>query len=162
MENVEKIKELLTKLSIEQLNAIDVLITGASDREVAEKVGVSRQVVTNWRLYHPEFQAELGRRREAVWSLSADKMRSLLPRALAILDETFDDSKNPDRLKLALEIINRSGIFEAFKSGHHTDAMRIIEAKTPSKSFMVLDQPDEASKMETMRRLHKQLKEGIE
>ena len=89
-------------------------------------------------------------------------MRSLLPRALAILDETFDDSKNPDRLKLALEIINRSGIFEAFKSGHHTDAMRIIEAKTPSKSFMVLDQPDEASKMETMRRLHKQLKEGNE
>ncbi len=36
-------------LSIEQQNAIDMLVLGKSDREVAEAVGVSRQTVCGWR-----------------------------------------------------------------------------------------------------------------
>ena len=51
------------ELSIEQLNAIDLLATGKSDREVAEVVGVSRQTVCAWRLYDPYFRAELNKRR---------------------------------------------------------------------------------------------------
>jgi len=43
------------KLSVEQLNAIDLLVTGKTDQEVADLVGVSRSTVTFWRLYNPTF-----------------------------------------------------------------------------------------------------------
>ena len=39
----------VTNLSVEQLNAIDLLVQGLSDREVAEKVNVARETVTRWR-----------------------------------------------------------------------------------------------------------------
>lgn len=57
-------------LTIEQLNAIDVLITGKSDQAVADAVGVSRPTVTSWRLYDPYFQAELNKRRRETWGCS--------------------------------------------------------------------------------------------
>lgn len=36
------------QLNIEQENAIDLLIQGKSDREVAEAIGVARQTVNQW------------------------------------------------------------------------------------------------------------------
>ena len=41
------------QLSIEQQNAIDLLVQGKSDRETAEAIGVSRQTVNNWRNNDP-------------------------------------------------------------------------------------------------------------
>lgn len=49
------------QLSVQQLNAVELLILGKSDREVAEQVGVTRQTVSGWRLHDPFFQAELNR-----------------------------------------------------------------------------------------------------
>jgi hypothetical protein len=43
------------RLNVQQLNAIDLLVTGCSDWEVAEKMGVDRNTVTRWRNYHPAF-----------------------------------------------------------------------------------------------------------
>ncbi len=37
------------QLNIEPENAIDLLIQGKSDREVAEAIGVARQTVNQWR-----------------------------------------------------------------------------------------------------------------
>ncbi|GFN22439.1 helix-turn-helix domain-containing protein [Thermanaeromonas sp. C210] len=45
-------------LSIEQLNAIDLLVLGKTDKEVAEAVGVHRCTVTSWRLYNPYFEVD--------------------------------------------------------------------------------------------------------
>ena len=59
-------------LNVEQLNAIDLLITGKTDQEVAEQIGKTRQTVCNWRRYHPVFQAQLNQRRAAVWGCGGD------------------------------------------------------------------------------------------
>ena len=50
-------------LTIEQLNAIDLLVTGKTDQAVADAVGVARPTVTCWRLYDPHFEAALNQRR---------------------------------------------------------------------------------------------------
>jgi DNA-binding NarL/FixJ family response regulator len=50
-------------LTIEQENAIDLLLTGKSDREVAETIGVHRMTVQQWRTAHPLFMATLAQRR---------------------------------------------------------------------------------------------------
>jgi hypothetical protein len=157
---VSQIKERITTLSIEQQNAIDLLITGISDREVAEKVGVVRQTVTKWRSFHPEFIAELGRRREEVWGFSADKIRSLLPRAIEVVEQTIDDPQNPDRLKLAVEILKQSGIIGTFKIQQVTDAMRIIEQQTPNSSWKKLDEPTESDKIEGMKRIFMKMEDS--
>ena len=157
---INQIKERITTLSIEQQNAIDLLITGISDQEVATKVGVVRQTVAKWRLYHPEFMAELGRRREEVWGFSADKIRSLLPRAIEVVEQTIDDPQNPDRLKLSVEILKQSGIFGIFKIQQVTDAMKIIERQTPNSSFKLLDEPTESDKIEGMKSILKKLEDS--
>ena len=65
--------------TVEQLNAIDHLVHGATDQETAEAVGVHRVTVTRWRNYDVVFQAELNRRRREVWQVSTDRLRALLP-----------------------------------------------------------------------------------
>ena len=41
------------RLSVEQLNAIDILVQGRTDQETAETVGVARETVTRWRNDNP-------------------------------------------------------------------------------------------------------------
>ena len=47
------------QLSQEQMNAVEHLIQGKSDRAVSEAAGVSRQTVWEWRNRDPLFIAEL-------------------------------------------------------------------------------------------------------
>jgi FixJ family two-component response regulator len=42
-------------LSVEQEHAIDGLVTGKTDRETAEAVGVSRRTVQPWRTQHRSY-----------------------------------------------------------------------------------------------------------
>ena len=99
------------ELSIEQLNAIDLLLTGKIDRDVAEAVGVSRQTVCGWRLHDPYFRAELNKRRKEVWGASVDKLRSLLPKALEVLERELDDG--PNSYRAALKVLELAGLATA-------------------------------------------------
>ena len=56
--------EMLRRLSEQQLCAIEALIGGSSIQEAADAAGVNRVTVSRWRNHHPEFQAELNRRRD--------------------------------------------------------------------------------------------------
>jgi hypothetical protein len=87
-------------LTIEQLNAIDLLITGKTDQEVADEVRVNRVTVTKWRNYDIYFQAELNKRRKGIWSASLDKMRALVPKAMERLEKEID---NENGWKIALK-----------------------------------------------------------
>lgn len=83
------------ELTARQQNAIELLVTGHSDAAVAERVKVTRVTVTRWRLYHLTFQAELNRRRQEVWGGQADRVRSLLRRAVRVFRRQVD-SDDPD------------------------------------------------------------------
>ena len=74
------------QLSIEQQNAIDLLLQGKSDRATAEVVGVSRQTVWEWRNHDPLFIAELNRQRHELWSEANERMKSLANRALDVVE----------------------------------------------------------------------------
>lgn len=72
-------------LTVEQRNAVDRLVAGDTDQAAADAAGVNRVTVSKWRLYDPAFQAALNARRQEVWGASADKLRSLVPKALDAL-----------------------------------------------------------------------------
>lgn len=94
------------KLNIEQLNAIDLLVTGKTDQEVADLVGVSRSTVTGWRLYNPTFAAELNKRRKEVWGAAGDRLRTLLLKAFDVVESAL----NAGDIKAALEFLKVAGV----------------------------------------------------
>ncbi|MGI8424695.1 MAG: hypothetical protein ACR2NO_11410 [Chloroflexota bacterium] len=103
----------VTALSIEQENAINLLLTGASDQSVASRLKLGRSTVHRWRHYHPLFIAELRRRRVAGRESSVDSVRSLVPRAL---DTVRDQIVNGDG-HLSLAFLHKAGIFGTRETG---------------------------------------------
>lgn len=99
------------RLSVEQENAIDLLVQGKNDRETAEVVGVARQTVTEWRNNNANFIAELNRRRQEVWGGQVDRLRQLVAKAVDVL---ADDIKGKDerlRQAAAVHILRAVGLY---------------------------------------------------
>jgi len=82
----------IRQLSQEQMNAIEHLLLGKSDRSAAETVGVSRQTICEWRNHDPLFIAELNRQRSELWWESRERLKSLANRALDAVEVQLDSS----------------------------------------------------------------------
>lgn len=95
-------------MSLEQENAIDLLVLGQADQDVADAVGVTRQTVCGWRNHHAGFQAALNARRLDIWGGACDRMRALLPKALAALEAAVA-GENPD-WRAAAKVIELAGL----------------------------------------------------
>jgi hypothetical protein len=67
----------LRDLTDAQRLAIDALLTGSTDQEAADAAGVTRETVNRWRNHHPEFQAELNRRRKLTEDQHSDIVRQM-------------------------------------------------------------------------------------
>lgn len=132
----------LRHLTIQQQNVIDMLVTGCSDREAAEKVGINRSTVTRWRLYHPAFQAELNTQRAAVWGVAKEKLRALIPEAVDVVAEAIKDSTNPDRAKLALDLLRSVKVPDGLNMiDGRTDSGAILEAEAYESPYSSLTKP---------------------
>ena len=94
-------------LSVAKANAIDLLVSGATDQEAADAVGVTRQTVNGWRNHDPEFIAALNARRLDVWGGAADRLRALLPTALATLEAALSDKRD---WRAAVAVIELAGL----------------------------------------------------
>jgi len=93
-------------LTLEQENAIELLVAGKTDRETADAVGVHRVTVTKWRHYDPLFQAELNRSRHDLWAGSIDRLRGLLPRAFDALERALEGDQG---WRVALKLVELVG-----------------------------------------------------
>ena len=82
------------ELSERQKTAVELLLRGMSDIEVATQIGVDRGTVFRWR-GNVAFQRELERQRRAMWERSASEIQSMVGPALEILRKqlTGDDPK---------------------------------------------------------------------
>ena len=96
-------------LTLTQQNAVDLLAAGKNDTDTAAALSLNRVTVTRWRLYSPEFRAALADQRAAIWGASADRLRSLLPKALDLLSEAIEDADASDRVAVALAVLKLAG-----------------------------------------------------
>ncbi len=94
-------------LSVAKANAIDLLVTGATDQEAADAVGVTRQTVNGWRNHDPAFIAALNARRHDVWGSAADRLRALLPTALDTLETALTEKRD---WRAAVAVIELAGL----------------------------------------------------
>jgi hypothetical protein len=97
------------QLSQKQFNAIDLLILGLLDADVAEKVGVSRQTVNQWRNQDSLFVALLNYRRQEIWNSQVDKLRRLISKAIDVLAEELESEDKKQRHSAAVIILKAVG-----------------------------------------------------
>jgi hypothetical protein len=96
-------------LSIEQRNAIDLLIVGKSDQETADAIGVARQTVQVWRTEHLLFQSELEKARARLWRVTAERLRGLMAKALDNIQAAIEEGN----VKASFELLKAAGIYGA-------------------------------------------------
>jgi hypothetical protein len=113
-------------LSIEQHNAIDLLILGHTDHTVAEQVRVAREIICRWRNENPYFMAELNRRRKEVWQTAQERLRGLAGKAIDILEQALQ----PDDVKTAVTVLRAANLYGNVGAPHgETDPELVLLAQ---------------------------------
>jgi len=125
-EQIDKTYELMLerseapKLTPEQLNAIDLLILGKTDREVAEEVGVRRETVTKWHK-NPFFSAELSVRREELWVDAKLRLKALAHEAVNVLNRGLSSADEKVAITAAVHILKTVGLYGEAKQDFGPD-----------------------------------------
>ncbi len=100
----------INKLNTKQEMAIELMLQGLNDSQVANQVGVSRQWVNNWRNHDEEFIKTLQHRRRIIQEIHTNQLMHLVEISLTIIKEELSKADNKIKLKTALQIIKISGI----------------------------------------------------
>ena len=117
-------------LSIEQRNAIDLLILGKTDQETADRVGVSRETVWSWHHEHPIFMSTLELRRAEVWGTTGERLRSLMSRAVDNLAAAVEGGD----LKASIELLKCTSMYGGVVNVlSETDPEKIIKAQAEAQ-----------------------------
>ncbi len=115
-EMVERMQERspAPRLTPEQLNAIDLLIFGKTDKEVAETLGIGRNTISKW-YKNAFFIAELNSRREALWVDSKFRLKSLVAEAVNVLTNGLHSSDEKIAITAAVHILKTVGLYGEVK-----------------------------------------------
>ena len=97
-------------LNANQIKAIELLVSGKSDRRVAETIEVSRETVTRWRT-NPYFSSELNKQRNALFSTAMRRLWGLTAKAIDNIETLIDDGDRTASLDL-LKMIGFRGLKE--------------------------------------------------
>jgi hypothetical protein len=94
-------------LSPQQQTAITLLVSGKNLQDTATALDVERSTVSKWVNHHAGFQAALNQRRQELWADLVDHLRSLAPKAVAVLARELD-GETP--MPAALAILRACGL----------------------------------------------------
>jgi hypothetical protein len=99
------------KLTPEQLNAIDLLILGKTEKEVSETIGVRRETVSRWHK-NAFFIAELNIKRETLWVDSKLRLKALASEAVDVLTNGLHSSDEKIAITAAVHILKVTGLYD--------------------------------------------------
>ena len=123
------------QLSIEQENAIDLLIQGKGDREVAEAVHVSRQTVNQWQNHDAVFVAALNARRQETWGSQSERLRNLVAKAIDVLEEDLSSDEKKLRQSAAIHILKSVKLYGRDLQPYGETAPEGIEREWDREAF---------------------------
>lgn len=125
------------KLTPEQLNAIDLLILGKTDREVSEHVGVRRETVTKWHK-NPFFSAELSIRREELWVDAKLRLKALVHEAVNVLTNGLSSKDEKVAITAAVHVLKTVGLYGELNQGFGPDTPeRAVWEKRAEKELQI-------------------------
>jgi len=125
------------KLTPEQLNAIDLLIFGKTDKEVAESIGVGRNTISKW-YKNAFFIAELNARREELWKDAKLRLKSLAHEAADVLSNGLHSSDEKVAIASAVHILKTVGLYgEVKESFEPTTPERAVWDQRAEKELQI-------------------------
>lgn len=116
------------RLTPEQFNAIDLLILGKTDKEVAETIGIGRNTISKW-YKNAFFIAELNVKREELWKDSKLRLRALAHEAVNVLTNGLHSSDEKIAITAAVHILKTVGLYD--KEGKSS----VTLPKTPEEAL---------------------------
>jgi hypothetical protein len=124
-----RVADRVKPLAQAQLNAIDLLILGHSDNSAANHLGIHRTTVSNWRLNHPAFRAELARRRQEVWGGACERFRALLNGAVEEMEKQLEDEDKDVRFRAASRLLALARHFSPADEPTDVEGVLTLEAR---------------------------------
>jgi len=107
-------------LNEKQMMALDLVVTGLPDSEIANRVGVTRQRVNIWRNHDSEFINALDLRRQAMREMHQDSLNELITGAIQEVKNALNSPDEKTRFKAAALILKVSGLQGYMKPGKQT------------------------------------------
>ena len=144
------------QLTPQQETAIDLILAGKNDREVAQIIGKSRSTVNTWRNHDPRFIATLNDRRQQVWGGQLNRLNNLVIEAVDVLQDGLHDSDIKVRIASAVHILKATGVYGAtVPSSQVTDPAEVAadqEVKNDQRKMrldLYKDKPTRSAQLET-------------
>ena len=97
-------------LSDKQGLAMELVMLGMKDGEIAKRVGVSRQRVNMWRNQDVDFRALLAERRKALRERHQDELSGMVSEAIGVMREAMREDEIATRLRAAQGVLRMSGL----------------------------------------------------
>jgi len=113
-------------LNEKQELAIDLVMVGLSDGEIAKRVGVSRKTINKWRNQDMDFRALLAERRVALRERHQDELSGLVSEAIGVMREVMREDETPTRLRAAQAVLRMSGLQAAMQTENPLSKEEII------------------------------------
>ena len=105
-------------LSDKKERALELVMSGMTDGEIAKQVGVSRQWVNTWRNQDAEFMYELEVRRQALREKHMDSLSQLVEKSINVLRDALEEGDPQTKLKAAMYVLKASGVAAQAKAGN--------------------------------------------
>ena len=103
-------------LSVKQELALELILCGINDGEIARRVGVSRQTINTWRNHNEDFRMLLAGRREAARKRHRDELSGLVSEAVRVMREAMRDDDMLTRLWAVQALLRMSGLQAAVQT----------------------------------------------
>ncbi len=117
--------------------------------------------MTRWRNNHPAFIAELNRRRTELWDNGLELLRMLVPEAVAAIRNIINDPTNPNRWRVALEMVKMIHLPERFPTYYGPDtAEKVIKSRADNEKNRIPFLGDEATE-EDILALVRKMEKGL-
>jgi hypothetical protein len=117
------------QLSIEQENAIDFLVAGKSEKEVAFAVNVNRSTLNKWRHHDAVFVAALNARRQEIWGSQSERLLNLVSKAVDVLEEGLNAFDEKVRLNAAIHLLKAVKLYGTSQYPQGSTDPSIVESQ---------------------------------
>ena len=103
-------------LSVKQELALELILCGMNNGEIAKHAGVSRQTINTWRNHNEDFRMLLAGRREAARERHQDELSGLVSEAVGVMREAMLEGDLLTRLWAVQALLRMSGLQAAVQT----------------------------------------------
>ena len=113
-------------LSAKQEMALELVICGMNDGDIAKRAGVSRQTINTWRNHDEHFRMLLAERRLALREQYRGELNGLVSEAIGVMRDAIREGDILTRLWAALTVLRMLGLQAAVPSEKQPSRKEII------------------------------------